>query len=182
MVTTVTGRAGDSTDSEIIQESWQAPEHFATLYDRYASVLYGHCSAEPPRLPRLRYPLTPVTTLNGDGTVAIDDLPLPVVNFLNVIGVPWPYLDEDVVLRFATLTRDFAQAVETTHDDATKAVAGIADAHRGVSTEAMTSGWARSRTSPQRTSDPGRRGRDGHDRSGRRSGDRGQAWQALLLS
>jgi hypothetical protein len=30
--------------------------------------------------------------------VAIDDLPLPVVNFLNVLGVPWPYVDEDVVL------------------------------------------------------------------------------------
>ena len=74
--------------------------------------------------------------------MAIDDLPLPVVNFLNVIGVPWPYLDEDTVLRFAALTRDFAQAVETTHADATRAIAGIADAHQGASTEAMTSGWA----------------------------------------
>ena len=63
--------------------------------------------------------------------MAIDDLPLPVVNFLNVIGVPWPYIDEDVVLRFAALTRDFAQAVETTHNDATRAIAGIADAHQG---------------------------------------------------
>ncbi|HEU5426120.1 MAG TPA: hypothetical protein VFU74_04565, partial [Actinocrinis sp.] len=25
--------------------------------------------------------------------VAIDELPLPVVNFLNVIGVEWPYID-----------------------------------------------------------------------------------------
>jgi hypothetical protein len=24
--------------------------------------------------------------------MAVDDLPLPVVNFLNVIGVPWPYV------------------------------------------------------------------------------------------
>jgi hypothetical protein len=30
--------------------------------------------------------------------MAVDDLPLPVVNLLNVIGVPWPYIDEDVVL------------------------------------------------------------------------------------
>ena len=74
--------------------------------------------------------------------MAIDDLPLPVVNFLNVIGVPWPFVDEDVVLRFATLTRDFAQAVETTHTDATKAIAEIATAHQAASTEAMTSGWA----------------------------------------
>lgn len=42
MVTTVTGRAGDATDSEIIQESWQAPEQFGTLYHRYATVLYGY--------------------------------------------------------------------------------------------------------------------------------------------
>jgi hypothetical protein len=64
-----------------------------------------------------------------------------VVNFLNVIGVPWPYIDEDDVMRFADLTRAFAQAVESTHADATRAVAAIADAHRGASTEAMTSGW-----------------------------------------
>jgi hypothetical protein len=74
--------------------------------------------------------------------VAVDDLPLPVVNFLNVIGVPWPYIDEDTVSQFASLTRDFAQAVETTHQDATRAVAGIADAHQGASTEAMSSGWS----------------------------------------
>jgi hypothetical protein len=37
--------------------------------------------------------------------VAIDDLPMPVVTFLNAIGVPWPYINEDQVTRFATLTR-----------------------------------------------------------------------------
>jgi hypothetical protein len=46
--------------------------------------------------------------------VAIDDLPLPVVNFLNVIGVPWPYVNEDTVMQFATLVREFRQAVQTT--------------------------------------------------------------------
>lgn len=73
--------------------------------------------------------------------VAADDLPLPVVNFLNVIGVPWPYIDEDVVAEFASLTRAFASAVEATHQDARRAVEGIAAAHQGASTEAMTSGW-----------------------------------------
>jgi hypothetical protein len=75
--------------------------------------------------------------------MAADDLPMPVVNFLNVIGVPWPYIDEDVVLQFAALVREFGQAVENTHRDATDAVARIADAHRGSSTEAMSSGWSR---------------------------------------
>jgi hypothetical protein len=73
--------------------------------------------------------------------MAIDDLPLPVVNFLNVIGVPWPYLDEDVVQQFAALTRAFATAVETTHRNATRTVEGIADAHRAASTGAMLDGW-----------------------------------------
>jgi hypothetical protein len=73
--------------------------------------------------------------------VAADDLPLPVVNFLNVIGVPWPYIDEDVVSEFAALTRAFATAVETTHRDAQRAVEGIAAAHQAGSADAMASGW-----------------------------------------
>ena len=75
--------------------------------------------------------------------MAIDDLPLPVVNFLNVIGVPWPYLDEDEVAQFATFVRQFAIAVQTTHDDATRTVADLAGAYRGSATDAMTSGWAK---------------------------------------
>jgi hypothetical protein len=75
--------------------------------------------------------------------VAVDDLPLPVVNFLNVIGVPWPYLNEDEVAQFAMFVRQFATAVQTTHDDATRTVADIAGAYRGSATDAMSSGWAR---------------------------------------
>lgn len=75
--------------------------------------------------------------------MAIDDLPLPVVNFLNVIGVPWPYVNEDTVMQFASLVREFRQAVQTTHQDATEAVAAIARAHQSVSTEVMQSGWAK---------------------------------------
>jgi hypothetical protein len=75
--------------------------------------------------------------------MAIDDLPLPVVNLLNVIGVPWPYLDEDTLQAFASLTRDFATAVQTTHDEATQTVKNIAAAYQGSATDAMTSGWAK---------------------------------------
>jgi hypothetical protein len=75
--------------------------------------------------------------------MAVDDLPLPVVNFLNVIGVPWPYIDEDTVSQFASFTREFATAVQTTHDDATRAVNGIASVYQASSTDAMTSGWAK---------------------------------------
>jgi hypothetical protein len=74
-------------------------------------------------------------------SVAIDDLPLPVVNFLNVIGVPWPYLNEDTVAEFASLVREFRAAVESTHADSSEAVAVITRAHQSVSTEVMQSGW-----------------------------------------
>ena len=74
--------------------------------------------------------------------MAIDDLPMPVVTFLNVIGVEWPYINEDSLHSFAQLTREFGQAVEQTHQDATEAVNNIAQAYQGASTQAMTSGWA----------------------------------------
>src|SRR5690348_9563756 len=54
------------------------------------------------------------------GLVAIDDLPGPVATFLNVIGVPWPYIDEDQIRQFATMVRQFGRAVEQTHLDATQ--------------------------------------------------------------
>lgn len=73
--------------------------------------------------------------------MAIDDLPLPVVNFLNVIGVPWPYINEDQVSHFATLTRQFGTAVQTTHADAAGKVSAIASAHQASSTQKMASGW-----------------------------------------
>lgn len=74
--------------------------------------------------------------------MAIDDLPMPVVTFLNAFGIKWPYINEDSLHRFATLARDFGQAVEQTHEDATQAVSSIAQAYQGASTQAMSSGWA----------------------------------------
>ena len=74
--------------------------------------------------------------------MAIDDLPLPVVTFLNAIGIEWPYINEDSLHEFATLTREFGQAVAQTHEDATRTVAGIAQAYQGPSTRVMSSGWA----------------------------------------
>ncbi|MCL2582381.1 MAG: hypothetical protein FWE35_07990 [Streptosporangiales bacterium] len=73
--------------------------------------------------------------------MAVDDLPMPVVTFLNAIGIPWPYINEDQVSEFATLTRQFGTAVQTTHQDATKAVSSIASAHKAVSTQKMSDGW-----------------------------------------
>ena len=80
-------------------------------------------------------------SLSGGGVVAIDDLPAPVVTFLNVIGVEWPYINEDSVLQFASLVRDFGQAVQTTHQDATSAIHGIAQGYQGACARQLSSGW-----------------------------------------
>ena len=74
--------------------------------------------------------------------MAVDDLPGPVVTFLNVIGVPWPYLNEDEVRRFAGMVREFGQAVDSTHQDATTAIASFAQAYQGAATQRMQSGWS----------------------------------------
>lgn len=74
--------------------------------------------------------------------MAIDDLPGPVVTFLNVIGAPRPYINEDVVHHFATLVREFGQAVSKTHQDATETLEGFAQAYQSSATEQMRSGWA----------------------------------------
>ena len=73
--------------------------------------------------------------------MAIDDLPLPVVNLLNAIGVPWPYLNEDTVSEFASLVREFRSSIEGLHSESSEAVAAITRAHQSVSTEVMQSGW-----------------------------------------
>ncbi|MGH3626817.1 MAG: hypothetical protein ACRDRL_05160, partial [Sciscionella sp.] len=73
--------------------------------------------------------------------MTVDDLPGPVVTFLNVIGVEWPYVNEDSVMRFASLVRDFGQAVQTTHQDATAAIHGIARGYQGTSTQKLSAGW-----------------------------------------
>lgn len=75
--------------------------------------------------------------------MAIDDLPLPVVNFLNVIGVEWPYINEDQLMEFATLVREFSTAVGTTHQDATTALATIGRAYQSAASETMLNGWKR---------------------------------------
>ena len=74
--------------------------------------------------------------------MAADDLPGPVVTFLNVIGIDWPYINEDQIFEFARMVREFGQAVEQTHQDATTTIASFAEAYKGVSTEALKSGWS----------------------------------------
>ncbi len=74
--------------------------------------------------------------------MAVDDLPGQAVVFLNAVGVPWPYLDEDEVRRFAGMVRDFGAAVERTHQDVGTAMANFAQAYQGAATQRVQSGWS----------------------------------------
>ena len=73
--------------------------------------------------------------------VAIDDLPMPVVNFLNVIGVEWPYLNEDSLYAFGRLVREFGQAVRTTHDDATQTIHALGSSYQGAAYTQLRNRW-----------------------------------------
>jgi hypothetical protein len=73
--------------------------------------------------------------------VAIDDLPMPVVNFLNVIGVEWPYLNEDSLYAFGRLVREFGQAVRTTHDDATATIHALGSSYQGAAYTQLHNRW-----------------------------------------
>lgn len=73
--------------------------------------------------------------------MAIDDLPGPVVTFLNVLGVPWPYISDDAVRQFGAFSRQFGQAVQATHEDSTRQVQAIAQSYRSASSDAMLNGW-----------------------------------------
>jgi hypothetical protein len=74
--------------------------------------------------------------------VAIDDLPMPVVNFLNVIGVEWPYLNEDSLYQFGALVREFGAAVENTHRDATATIHALGSSFQGAAYTQLHNRWA----------------------------------------
>jgi hypothetical protein len=65
-----------------------------------------------------------------------------VVTFLNVLGIPWPYLNEDEIRSFASMVRQFGQAVEQTHRDASQAISFVSQSYQGSSTRVLQSGWA----------------------------------------
>ena len=51
-------------------------------------------------------------------------------------------MNEDTVMQFASLVREFGRAVQQTRDDATAAVHDLAQTHQGAPTEKMISGRA----------------------------------------
>jgi uncharacterized protein YukE len=70
------------------------------------------------------------------------ELPGPVVDFLSVIGINWPNVDEDKVREFATHVRDFASKLEETHQAATSTIHAMSEFYQGGSYEQLVAAWA----------------------------------------
>lgn len=69
------------------------------------------------------------------------ELPGPVVQLLNFIGIPWINVNEDKVREFATHVRKFSQNVSDTHQDATTTLKELGSAYQGPAYEALTDMW-----------------------------------------
>jgi uncharacterized protein YukE len=69
------------------------------------------------------------------------ELPGPVVDFLGIIGVNWPQVNEDSVREFAGHVRDFASNMEGTHSAASSTISQMNAAYSGSSYEALVEAW-----------------------------------------
>lgn len=73
-------------------------------------------------------------------TVAIE-LPGPVAQLLNFIGIPWINVNEDKVREFATHVRMFSQNISDTHQDATTTLKELGSGYQGAAYEALMDMW-----------------------------------------
>src|SRR5262249_52964250 len=70
------------------------------------------------------------------------ELPGPVVDFLSIIGVNWPQVNEDSVREFAGHVRDFASQVQDTHSAASSTIQQMGSAYTGASYEKLLEAWS----------------------------------------
>ncbi|MFG2697222.1 WXG100 family type VII secretion target [Kitasatospora sp. NPDC048407] len=70
------------------------------------------------------------------------ELPGEVVEFLSFIGINWPTVNEDKVREFGSHVREFAQNVESVHQQSTSTIQRLGQAYQGASYEALLAKWA----------------------------------------
>ena len=70
------------------------------------------------------------------------ELPAPVVDFLQVLGINFPEVNEDHVRELGAHVRTFAEGVGQTHDQATQTITQMGDSYQGASYDALVQGWA----------------------------------------
>ncbi|MFI9646256.1 WXG100 family type VII secretion target [Streptomyces sp. NPDC052040] len=77
-----------------------------------------------------------------EGAAVAIELPGEVELFLQAIGINWPVVNEDKVREFASHVREFAQNVESTHQDSTATIGRLGASYEGESYEALLAKWA----------------------------------------
>lgn len=70
------------------------------------------------------------------------ELPGPVVDFLQFIGVDWPQVNEDAVREFAGHVRDFAANLQDTHSAASATISQMSASYSGSSYEQLVAAWS----------------------------------------
>jgi uncharacterized protein YukE len=74
------------------------------------------------------------------------ELPGPVVDLLQFFGINWPTINEDSVRDLATHVRQFAQNMDSVHQDATNTVHNMGQSYQGASYDALVEMWANKST------------------------------------
>jgi uncharacterized protein YukE len=70
------------------------------------------------------------------------DPPQEVVQLLQFIGIDWPMINEDTVREVAGFVQEFADNLQSSHQDATQAIQTMGVAYQGASYDALVQGWA----------------------------------------
>ena len=70
------------------------------------------------------------------------ELPGPVADFLQFIGITWPNINEDAVREFGQHVRDFADNISSAHDSATQTIQQVGQSYQGSSYDALFAKWS----------------------------------------
>lgn len=77
----------------------------------------------------------------GAVVIVAIELPGPVAQLLNFIGIPWINVNEDKVREFATHTRQFAQDISDAHGDAEATLKKLGSGYEGAAYESLMRMW-----------------------------------------
>jgi uncharacterized protein YukE len=69
------------------------------------------------------------------------ELPGPVVDFLQVIGINFPEVNEDHVRELGSQVREFSQNIGDTHQQATDTITQMGQSYQGASYDALVKNW-----------------------------------------
>jgi uncharacterized protein YukE len=70
------------------------------------------------------------------------DPPMEVVQLLQFIGVDWPMINEDTVREVAGFVQEFADNLQSSHQNATQAIHAMGAAYQGASYDRLVHAWA----------------------------------------